>query len=80
MGSTHLISTWLLVWLGKLVSEKLVFPPPEVFYSKLNMARVNSEDYEHARSAWKEFEIRNLGVWTMQPYSQISSRLSDEFV
>ena len=43
--------------------EETVFPPPEVFCSKLNMAGVSSEDYEHARSVWKESGSRNLGEY-----------------
>ena len=35
-------------------------PPKEAFYSKLNMAGVKDEDYEHAKKVWKEFEIKNL--------------------
>ena len=35
-------------------------PPKEAFYSKLNMVGVSSENYEHARSVWKEFEIKNV--------------------
>ena len=38
-------------------------PPKEAFYSKLNMSGVSSENYEHARSVWKEFGIRNLGEY-----------------
>ena len=38
-------------------------PPREAFYSKLNMAGVKDEDYEHARKVWKEFEIKNLGEY-----------------
>ena len=30
-------------------------PPKEAFYSKLNMVGLSSENYEHARSVWKEF-------------------------
>ena len=41
--------------------EETVFPPPEAFYSKLNMAGIISEDYKHARSVWVEFGLRNLG-------------------
>ena len=36
-------------------------PPKEAFYSRLNMSEVSSENYEHARKVWKEFEIKNLG-------------------
>ena len=38
-------------------------PPKEAFYSKLNMSGVSSENYEHARSVWKEFGIKNLGEY-----------------
>ena len=41
--------------------KETILPPPEAFYSKLNMMGVSSEDYEHARSVWKEFGLRNLG-------------------
>ena len=50
------ISSW-----DKFKETKL--PPKEAFYSKLNMSKVSSENYEHARSAWKEFEIKNLGEY-----------------
>ena len=43
--------------------EETKFPPKEAFYSKLNMSGVSSENYEHARSVWKEFEIKNLGEY-----------------
>ena len=38
-------------------------PPKESFYSKFNMVGVSSENYEHARKVWKEFEIKNLGEY-----------------
>ena len=43
--------------------EKTILPPKEAFYNKLNMVGVSSENYEHARSVWKEFGIRNLGEY-----------------
>ena len=38
-------------------------PPKEAFYTKLNMAGVSEEDYEHKRSVWREFEIKDLGEY-----------------
>ena len=35
----------------------------EAFYSKLNMAGVREEDYEHARRVWKEFGLKDLGEY-----------------
>ena len=43
--------------------RKTVPPPKEAFYSKLAMAGVNEEDYEHARRVWVEFVINNLGEY-----------------
>ena len=38
-------------------------PPKEAFYSKLNMAGVSEEDYEHANRVWKEFGLKDLGEY-----------------
>ena len=38
-------------------------PPWEAFYSKLNMAGVREEGYEHARRVWKEFGLKDLGEY-----------------
>ena len=43
--------------------EEAKLLPKEAFYSKLNMVGVSSENYEHARSVWKEFGIKNLGEY-----------------
>ena len=43
--------------------RETVLPPKEAFYSKLNMAGVNEDDYEHARRVWSEFGINNLGEY-----------------
>ena len=38
-------------------------PPREAFYSKLNIAGVREEDYEHAHRVWKEFGLEDLGEY-----------------
>ena len=43
--------------------RETVLPPKEAFYSKLAMAGVNEEDFEHARRVWAEFGIDNLGEY-----------------
>ena len=43
--------------------KETVLPPKEAFYSKLNMAGVNEEDYEHANKVWAEFGIKDLGEY-----------------
>ena len=43
--------------------EETKLPPKEAFYSKLNMSGVSEEDYEHVRSVWREFKIRDLGEY-----------------
>ena len=35
-------------------------PPKEAFYSKLNDEDISDEDYEHAKSVWKEFNMKTL--------------------
>ena len=41
----------------------LELPNNDMFYSKLNMRGVSDKDYDHARSVWKEFEIKNMGEY-----------------
>ena len=43
--------------------EETNLPPKEAFYSKLNVAGVKEEDYEHALKVWKEFGLKNLGEY-----------------
>ena len=38
-------------------------PLREAFYSKLNMAGVREEDYEHTHRVWKEFGLKDLGEY-----------------
>ena len=39
-------------------------PPKEAFYSGLNDEETTNEDYEHAKTVWKEFRIKTLGEYT----------------
>ena len=43
--------------------KEMKLPPRQAFYSKLNMAGVREEDYEHARRIWKEFGLKDLGEY-----------------
>ena len=38
-------------------------PSIESFYSSLNMSGISDSDYEHARSVWREFRIKNIGEY-----------------
>ena len=38
-------------------------PPKEAFSCKLYKEGVGEENYQHARSVWRESEIRNLGEY-----------------
>ena len=48
--------------MDKLLETAL--PPKEAFYSRLNDEETTSEDYEHAKTVWKEFGIKTLGEYT----------------
>ena len=39
-------------------------PPKEAFHLKLNGEEITDEDYEHAKTVWKELKITNLGEYT----------------
>ena len=43
--------------------KEMKLPPREAFYSKLNMAGIREEDYEHAHRVWKEFGLKDLGEY-----------------
>ena len=46
----------------KLAESSL--PPKEAFYWRLNDEETTNEDYEHAKTVWKEFGIKTLGEYT----------------
>ena len=41
-------------------SDKTSLPPKEAFYSKLTGEGSTDEDYQHAHTVWKEFNIESL--------------------
>ena len=43
--------------------EETNLPSASSFYSKLSMSRVNDGDYEHTRSVWRDFGIKNMGEY-----------------
>ena len=42
---------------------KIQIPPKEAFYSKLKLANITDEDYEHVKKVWEAFEIKILGEY-----------------
>ena len=43
--------------------KEMKLTPRDAFYSKLNMAGVREENYEHAHRVWKEFGLNDLGEY-----------------
>ncbi|GFU20139.1 uncharacterized protein TNCV_2557311 [Trichonephila clavipes] len=44
--------------------EETRLPNKKEFYSKLNEVDISDEDYEHAKTVWKAFDIKNLGEYS----------------
>ena len=44
--------------MNKLAKTSL--PPKDAFYSKLASEGITDEDYQHAQTAWKEFNIESM--------------------
>ena len=40
--------------------DETSFPPTEAFYSKLTDEGITDEDYHHAQTVWKEFNIESM--------------------
>ena len=38
-------------------------PPKETFYSKLTVEGITDEDYHHAQTVWKEFNMESMTVY-----------------
>lgn len=47
---------------NKLSEETL--PPKEEFFSKLNQEPISDVDYDHAKTVWQRFGIKNLGEYS----------------
>ena len=44
--------------------DETSLPPKEEFYSKLTGEGIADEDYQHAQTVWKEFNIVSVGSTT----------------
>ena len=42
------------------VFDETSLPPKEAFYSKLTGEDITDEDYQHAQTVWKEFNIESM--------------------
>ena len=40
--------------------DETSLPPKEAFYSKLTDESITDEDYQHAQTIWKEFNIESM--------------------
>ena len=40
--------------------DETSLPPKEAFYSKLADEGITDEDYQHAQTVWKEFNIKSM--------------------
>ena len=40
--------------------DEICLPSKEVFYSKLTDEGIIAEDYQHAQTVWKEFNIKSM--------------------
>ena len=40
--------------------DETSLPPKEAFYSKLTCEGITGEDYQHAQTVWKEFNIESM--------------------
>ena len=40
--------------------DETSLPPKEAFYSKLSGECITDEDYQHAQTVWKEFNIESM--------------------
>ena len=48
-----------LYWLHEKI-DKTSLPPQEAFYSKHTGEGITDEDYQHAHTVWKEFNVESM--------------------
>ena len=44
--------------------EETQLPPKSEFYSNLKLEDISEDEYNHAKTVWKTFNIKNLGEYT----------------
>ncbi|GFY59101.1 uncharacterized protein TNIN_277761 [Trichonephila inaurata madagascariensis] len=44
--------------------EETHLPPKNEFYNKMTESDILRKDYEHAKTVWKTFDIKNLGEYS----------------
>ena len=63
----------------KLPESSLPLPRKKAFYSRLNDEETTNEDYEHAKTVWKEFRRKTLEEYTSLCNKVDVLRLADVF-
>ena len=59
--------------------NETTLPNIEKFYSKLQMKNISSDEYNHAKKVWDNFEIKTLGEYHDLYVQADAAQLSDVF-
>ena len=59
--------------------NETTLPNIEKFYSKLQMKNISSDEYNHAKKVWDNFEIKTLGEYHDFYVQADTAQLSDVF-